>query len=83
MHHGNQKFTETMEYKMNTNNISNNRFVREHERKELTALSRTQAWRLEKLGLFPQRVQLSSRCVAWKLNELLDWINNQPRVENK
>jgi len=63
---------------MTTNTISE-RFVREPERQTITTISRTQAWKLEKEGKFPQRITVNNRTVVWKLSELLEWINNQPR----
>jgi prophage regulatory protein len=64
---------------MTTNTISE-RFVREPERQTITTISRTQAWKLEKEEKFPKRVRLSNRSVVWKLSELLEWVNTQPRV---
>ncbi len=53
------------------------RFVREAERRQITSLSRSQAWKLEKEGLFPPRIKLGSRSVVWKLSDLLKWVNAQ------
>ena len=55
------------------------RFVREPERHEITGVSRTQWWRLEKAGQVPRRRQLSPNIVAWRLSELMDWVTS--RVE--
>tara|TARA_R110001583_G_scaffold190043_1_gene353944 strand:+ start:127 stop:321 length:195 start_codon:yes stop_codon:yes gene_type:complete len=62
-----------------TTNIVLDRFVREPERQTITTISRTQAWKLEKEGKFPLRITVNNRSVVWKLSELLEWINNQPR----
>jgi prophage regulatory protein len=56
------------------------RIVRETDRRYITSISRTQAWKLEKEGKFPKRVRLSNRSIGWKLSELLEWVNNQPQV---
>jgi prophage regulatory protein len=56
------------------------RIVREADRRYITSISRTQAWKLEKEGKFPKRVRLSNRSIGWKLSELLEWVNNQPQV---
>lgn len=53
------------------------RLVREAERKFITSISRSQAWKLEQQGLFPKRVKLGSRSVAWRLSELLDWVHTR------
>ncbi len=59
-------------------NIKLDRIVREEERRALTSVSRTQAWRLEKRGLFPKRVKLcGSHSVGWRLSELMDWIESR------
>lgn len=58
-------------------NQHNDRLVREDERKFITSISRSQAWKLEQQGLFPKRVQLGIRSVAWKLSELLDWVDTR------
>lgn len=55
------------------------RIVREADRQYVTSISRTKAWQLEKEGLFPKRIRLGNRSVGWKLSELLEWVENQPR----
>lgn len=55
------------------------RIVREADRRYITSISRTKAWKLEKEGLFPKRLRLGNRSVGWKLSELLEWVDNQPR----
>lgn len=53
------------------------RIVREAERKQITSISRSQAYQLEKLDLFPKRIQLGTRSVGWRLSELLTWVQNR------
>ncbi|EGQ8447177.1 TPA: helix-turn-helix transcriptional regulator [Vibrio alginolyticus] len=55
----------------------NDRLVRESERRLITSISRSQAWKLEKQGLYPKRVKLGSRSIAWRLSELLDWVETR------
>lgn len=50
------------------------RLVREKERLFITSISRSRAWELEQEGKFPKRVQLGPRSVAWKLSELVAWV---------
>ncbi len=59
---------------------SQDRIVREQERLQITSISRSQAWQLEQQNRFPKRIRLGNRSVGWKLSELLDWVQNQPRV---
>jgi predicted DNA-binding transcriptional regulator AlpA len=56
------------------------RIVREAEREELTTISRTQAFQLEKINEFPKRIRLSNRSVGWKLSEILMWIATRAQV---
>lgn len=53
------------------------RLVREAERKLITSISRSQAWVLEQKGEYPPRIKLGSRSVAWKLSELLAWVESR------
>ncbi|EKO6516199.1 AlpA family phage regulatory protein [Vibrio cholerae] len=53
------------------------RLVREPDRKMITGVSRTQWWMMERQGLAPQRVRLSAHCVAWRLSDLLWWIEQR------
>lgn len=53
------------------------RLVREPERKKITSISRTTAWKLEREGKFPKRKQLGPKSCAWLLSDLLIWINER------
>ena len=50
---------------------------------DLTTLSRTTVWRLESQGLFPSRIQVSPRRVAWSEEEVQAWIEERQRVNGK
>ncbi|MGV9010592.1 helix-turn-helix transcriptional regulator [Brevundimonas sp.] len=41
--------------------------------RDLTGLSRTTAWRLQRIGQFPDPVRISPSRVAWRESELLAW----------
>lgn len=63
---------------MNSNNsLGNDRFVRETECKHISGLSRTRRWELERVGKFPKRIQLSERAIAWRLSDLMSWIEER------
>ena len=49
------------------------RFIRERECRELSGLSRTTRWRLERTGGFPRRRHLSPNGVGWLLSEIETW----------
>lgn len=50
------------------------RFIREPLVHEITGLSRTTRWRLEREGKFPARRKLSDNAVGWVESEIRDWI---------
>lgn len=50
------------------------RIIREPECRELTALSRTSRWDMERRGLFPKRRRLSANAVGWLESEIRAWI---------
>lgn len=41
--------------------------------KDITGLSRTTAWRLQRAGSFPAPVRISANRVAWRESELMAW----------
>jgi prophage regulatory protein len=63
--------------------MEKDRFIREPECQELTGLSRTTRWRLERQGQFPARIQISPNAVAWRLSEIRDWQDHQAEVRQR
>ncbi|MEH8263754.1 MULTISPECIES: AlpA family phage regulatory protein [Aeromonas] len=60
------------------------RLCRESERKQITTISRSRAWELERQGKFPTRRKLGSNSCAWLLSDLLLWLHQQPEAnQNK
>lgn len=57
--------------------------VREHDRRDMTGLSRVQWWRLEREGKVPKRIQLGENSVGWLRHEIQAWISERAaqRVE--
>lgn len=53
------------------------RVIRETEALELTGLSRTTRWRLEKLGKFPAGIKLSARAKGYILADILAWLEDK------
>lgn len=53
------------------------RLVRERERQRITSISRSTAWKLEKVGKFPQRKSIGLKSCGWLLSDLLCWINDR------
>lgn len=53
------------------------RLVRERDRRAITGVSRTQWWALERDQVAPKRVRLGASAVAWRLSDLLAWIEQR------
>jgi prophage regulatory protein len=58
-------------------NAENERFVREAECRDITGLSRTTRWRLERTENFPKRRQISDNAVGWLFSELRTWLDTR------
>jgi len=56
------------------------RIILEAERKRMTGISRTTAWRMEKNGQYPKRRKVSDGLVGWLESELDEWIANRQLV---
>jgi prophage regulatory protein len=55
-----------------------NRMLRLPEVVELTGLSPTTLWRRERNGEFPRRRRLGSTLVAWRSDEVAEWMERLP-----
>ena len=53
------------------------RFLRSKKLDEITGVSRTTRWRLERAGLFPRRRFLSANSVGWLESEIVAWVREQ------
>ena len=56
------------------------RLLNFQEVRQITSLSRTSIWRLERRNQFPQRVQISPRRVGWREKQVQEWIKNRVSV---
>ncbi|PSU02840.1 AlpA family phage regulatory protein [Photobacterium gaetbulicola] len=56
--------------------VQTDRLIRERERRLITSISRSHCYKLEQDDRFPKRVVLGPRSVAWKLSEILTWLDN-------
>jgi prophage regulatory protein len=59
------------------------RILREAEVKERTGLSRSTRWRLERKGLFPKRVLLTSHAKGWLDDDINEWIRSRVSMPEK
>jgi prophage regulatory protein len=56
------------------------KFPRIRQVVQLTGLSRMTIYRLELAGAFPKRRQLSENSVAWRKEDISQWVNSRPVV---
>jgi prophage regulatory protein len=54
------------------------RFIRRKEVVQLTTLPPSTITRMINKGLFPKQYKLSKRSAAWKLSEVMNWLNTRP-----
>lgn len=48
---------------------------------EVTGLSQSTIWRREREGTFPRRRRVGPNAVAWREDEIRDWVESLPEVE--
>lgn len=56
---------------------------REPRVKEETGLSKSTRWRLMKAGQFPQKLQLGTRAVGWRAEEIIEWCRSREEAKNR
>ena len=63
-------------------NFVSDRLVKEKERREITQISRTTAWDLERKGQFPKRRRITpeGHSIAWLLSELNEWVASREAI---
>ena len=59
---------------------SKERLLRLPEVMRLTALCRSDVYRLEAAGLFPKRRRLVGRTVCWTLSDVVRFVESRPTV---
>ena len=75
--------TSDLRRKLLENAGESERYVREREREKITAIPRAQAWELERQGIHPKRIKLSTRSVAWLLSDLLWYLYQHTNQQNE
>jgi prophage regulatory protein len=58
------------------------RLIRLSEVLHITGLKKSAIYKRIKEGRFPVAVRLGTKHVAWKSNEIQEWIEKRPRVES-
>ncbi len=64
----------------NKQSVTNDRIVRAKEVVEMTGLSRTTIWRMERYKSFPARVSLGKNSIGWKLSDIQKWVDNRGKL---
>lgn len=59
------------------------RIIRVIEVLELTGLSYSTIYRMERAGTFPKKHQLSLKTIGWDENSVLEWVDNPEAWRNK
>ncbi len=54
-----------------------------HEVQDITGLSRTTIWRLERSGDFPARVTLCPGRVGWRHSDVMEWMHDRYLLDIK
>ena len=60
---------------------SHDRIIRRPELRGLTGLSASTVIRMERVGKFPQRVELSPMAVGWRWSDVQTWIATREKVQ--
>ena len=55
------------------------RILKTNEVMKTIGLSKVTIWRMEKAGVFPKRINISSRRVGWLESEIEEWIESRPK----
>jgi prophage regulatory protein len=55
--------------------------IRLPEVRRLTGLSRSSIYRLEREGRFVARVRIGDRAIAWRLAEVVAWVEGRPLAD--
>lgn len=63
--------------KPNANDLSPHRLIGRKELLAIVPYSDVSIWRLERDGLFPRRITIGPNRVAWRLVEVLTWIDER------
>ena len=56
------------------------RLLRRSKVEELTGLSRSALYDLMKKGLFPRAVKLTAKAVAWREEDIANWLNSREQA---
>ncbi len=72
-----------MEWTPQTTDTPTIRLIRFAVVRDLTGLSRTTLWRLERAGEFPKHVTMSAHAVGWIESEVIAWIGSRVQARHE
>ena len=55
--------------------------LRQPDVQRLTQLSRQQIFNLRKAGEFPMPIKLGGRLLAWRAEDIVEWVKARPEAE--
>lgn len=61
--------------------ISNDEIIRPRDLPQVTGLSRTNIWRIEKAGQFVKKIRLSNGCVGYSAASIREWVANRQIIK--
>lgn len=61
--------------------LSNQTLIRPREAAAMLGISRKHLYALADHPDFPERIHVSDRVVAWRVQDLEEWINNRPATD--
>ncbi len=56
------------------------KIIRVREVLAMTGIGRTTLWKLCKSGDFPAPLQLSEKCIGWRVEDIESWIGSRPKA---
>lgn len=59
------------------------RIIRKPELAKILGVSKQTIWRMQKRGELPSRVQISKRVVGWREQDIKEFIDTRPEVEDQ
>lgn len=52
-------------------------------RKTVGGIGRTTLWRWVREGRFPKPIRLGANCIAWRADDINQWINSRPSFDDE
>ncbi|WP_286352222.1 helix-turn-helix transcriptional regulator [Geobacter sulfurreducens] len=76
-----QKCSQSHRARDQPRDISKNEIIRPRDLPQVTGLSRTNIWRLERAGLFVKKIRLSAGACGYRRADVERWLEERQKVE--